>query len=68
MTMSSRAAPAAAASRTGRIGPARPVRLQIALSVEERQRLEERAVAADFESVAAFIRARTLLDGPRPAA
>ncbi len=55
-------------SRPERIGPRRPERLQIALSVEERRRLAENAQQAGYESVAAFIRARTLLDGPRTAA
>jgi len=47
-------------SRTQRIGTRRPDRLQIALSADERRLLTERAREAGAESVAAFIRARTI--------
>lgn len=46
--------------RTARLGPTRPVRLQIHVSAEERAQLDRAARAAGFESVAAYVRARTV--------
>lgn len=40
--------------------PHRPIKLQICLSTEERARLEKQARAAGFESVGAYVRARTV--------
>ncbi len=42
------------------LAPRRPVKLQICLSADERVRLDAQARAAGFETVAAFIRARTV--------
>ncbi len=42
------------------LAPRRDIKLQVCLSAEERARLERQARAAGFESVAAFIRARTV--------
>jgi len=47
-------------SRPTRIGPRRPERLQICLSPEERAALDTQARAGGYESVAAYVRARTL--------
>ncbi len=46
--------------RATRIGPRRPERLQICLSPEERVSLDQQARAGGFDSVAAYVRARTL--------
>jgi hypothetical protein len=43
-----------------RITPHRPVKLQVCLSVEERRQLSEQARAAGYDTVSAFVRARTL--------
>lgn len=42
------------------LAPHWPLKLQVCLSSEERVRLDEAARAAGFETVAAFVRARTL--------
>lgn len=46
--------------RPARLGPSRPTRLQICLSPDERTRLDEQARAGGFESLAAYVRARTV--------
>jgi len=43
-----------------RIGPRRPARLQICLSPEERVSLDQQARAGGYDSVAAYVRARTV--------
>jgi len=48
------------------LAPRRDIRLQICLSADERARLDAQARAEGFESVAAFVRARTI-GQPRPA-
>jgi hypothetical protein len=47
-------------ARSHRIGPRRPVKVQVCLTPAERVRLSEQARAAGFETVSAFVRARTL--------
>ncbi len=42
------------------IGPLRDQKFQIALSIDERRALREQARAGGYDSVADFIRARTL--------
>ncbi len=42
------------------LAPHRPVKLQVCFSAEERARLESQARAAGYESVASYVRARTL--------
>jgi hypothetical protein len=54
----------AALERPGRITPRRPFKVQVCLSEDERVRLSEQARAAGFETLSAFVRARTL-GGPR---
>lgn len=49
------------------LAPHRPIKLQICLSPEERAQLDAQARAAGYETVAAFVRARTL-GPPAPAA
>ncbi len=49
--------------RAPRSGPRRPERLQICLSPEERASLDTQARAGGYDSVAAYVRARTL--GPQ---
>jgi hypothetical protein len=46
--------------RPTRITPRRPVKMQVCLTPAERVRLSEQARAAGFETVSAFVRARTL--------
>ena len=46
--------------RSHRITPHRPVKVQICLTPTERERLSEQARLAGFETVSAFVRARTL--------
>ena len=48
--------------RTGQraLAPHRPLKLQVCLSSEERVRLDVEARAAGFETIAAFVSARTL--------
>ena len=55
--------------RPARLGPRRPARLQICLSDEERVSLDAHACAGGYDSVAAYVRARTLdqQTGPQPA-
>jgi len=43
-----------------RLAPPRRERLQVAFSADERARLDEQARAGGYESIASFIRARTL--------
>lgn len=47
-----------------RLGPPRPVKLQVCLSEAERRALDEQARAHGYVSVAAYIRARTLDGAP----
>jgi hypothetical protein len=50
----------AASEQSRRIAPPQPIKLQVCLSAEEQARLSEQARAAGFETVSAFVRARTL--------
>jgi len=47
-------------SGSQRIAPLRQTRLQVNVSFEERQALVEHARAGGYDSVAAYVRARTL--------
>jgi len=49
-----------ALERAHRITPHRPVKVQICLTPQERAQLSERAQAFGFETLSAFVRARTL--------
>ena len=49
-----------ALKQSGRIALPRPVKIQVCLSAEERARLSEQARAAGYDTVSAFICARTL--------
>jgi hypothetical protein len=49
-----------ALTRSRRITPHRPVKVQICLTPDERAQLAERARAAGYDTVSAFVRARTL--------
>jgi hypothetical protein len=51
---------AAAFERSGRITPHRPLRLQICLTRDERTMLADKARKAGYETVSAYVRARTL--------
>jgi len=42
------------------LAPRRDIKLQVCLSAEERAQLDVQARAAGFETVAAYVRARTL--------
>jgi len=48
-----------------RLAPPRRERLQVAFSADERTRLDEQARADGYETIAAFIRARTLGVAPQ---
>lgn len=50
----------AALERPHRIAPRRPLKVQICLTPQERAQLSERAQASGFETLSAFVRARTL--------
>jgi hypothetical protein len=45
------------AARGGRLGPPRPIKLQVCLSPQERVLLCEQARAAGFDSVSSYVRA-----------
>ena len=48
------------APRAERITPRRPIKLQVCLTPQERTQLGEQARAAGYETLSAFVRARTL--------